>query len=418
MTQITRWFLLILAAAVFHGAPVFAASANQSQKDKDTALIRAALIGDAQVAQALITAGADVNAQDPVFGQTALMWAASSGNAAVVKALLAAGADAGAVNMDGKTAADLAWGGARRALTHAAAPQPAARLPLSASKESMAQELALLSRKIEDLEERKASAPSFHSDVDTPSYHLQEDENKFALIIGVGRYKSLPPALFADRDAQAMRRFVLALGYPKRHVISLENSNATGADISAYLESWLPQNIGGKSELLVYFAGHGSPNPENGESYLVPWDADPDFIQQTGYPLSRLYSRLAKLKARRIVVALDSCFSGAGGRSVLAPGTRPLITGIKDVLPGSAKILVLSAVSGDEIAGVDQRQGHGLFTYYFLKGLNKSKGLSTIKSLYDYLKPQVMEWARLDNRKQIPEILPPGEIKRAARFGL
>lgn len=42
--------------------------------------------------------------------------------------------------------------------------------------------------------------------------------------------------------------------------------------------------------------------------------------------MKSLYHNLGQLKAKRVVVALDSCFSGAGGRSVLASGVKPLVT--------------------------------------------------------------------------------------------
>ena len=41
----------------------------------------------------LISAGANVNAVEPVKGQTALMWAAAEGHSDVVQALIAGGAD-------------------------------------------------------------------------------------------------------------------------------------------------------------------------------------------------------------------------------------------------------------------------------------------------------------------------------------
>ena len=69
---------------------------------------------------------------------------------------------------------------------------------------------------------------------------------------------------------------------------------------------------------LVYLSGHGAPDPKSGAAYIVPWDGDPNFLETTAYPVSRLYQKLGALKAREIVVALDSCFSGAN----LARGRR------------------------------------------------------------------------------------------------
>ncbi|MCX8023253.1 MAG: hypothetical protein N2745_10835, partial [Syntrophorhabdaceae bacterium] len=71
-------------------------------------------------------------------------------------------------------------------------------------------------------------------------------------------------------------------------------------------------------------------------------------------------------------VKLDSCFSGAGGRSVLAKGARPLVimSDIKTIPPNMA---VLSATQGTQISVSSPEKGHGIFTYYFLKALKDGK---------------------------------------------
>ena len=64
-----------------------------------------------------------------------------------------------------------------------------------------------------------ALAPSIRSDVDTPSYRLSERPDDFALIIGVEKYSNdLPDAQFAERDAEAVKKHLLALGYPERNI--------------------------------------------------------------------------------------------------------------------------------------------------------------------------------------------------------
>jgi uncharacterized caspase-like protein len=136
----------------------------------------------------------------------------------------------------------------------------------------------------------------------------------------------------------------------------------------------------------------------------VPWDGDPKYLENTGYPIARLYEKLEALKAKEIVVALDACFSGAGGRSVLAKGIRPLVLRVDAGIGDSDRLVVLSAAGGDEVTGTDEAQGHGLFTYYFLKGLNESRGKGSMRSLYDYLSPKVQDAARKDNREQMPQL--------------
>ena len=77
--------------------------------------------------------------------------------------------------------------------------------------------------------------------------------------------------------------------------------------------------------------------------------------------------------------------------------------------PSSGKLIAFSAAKSDQEAGVLKDQGHGLFTYYFLKGLNKGavhQGHVTIAGLYRYLDRRVTDKANLDNRSQTPEIEP------------
>lgn len=242
-----------------------------------------------------------------------------------------------------------------------------------------------------------------NSEVDAPKYRLDADDAKVAVVIGVEKYSSLPAAEYAERDARAVREHLRSLGYADRNVALLTGDQAGRASIEKYIESWLPARVNEKSSVFVYFSGHGAPEPTKGQAYLVPWDGDPKFLQNTGYPLSRLYEKLGTLKAKQIVVALDACFSGAGGRSVLAKGLRPLVTNIQaSALP--ANVVVLSASAADEVTGTDEKQGHGLFTYFLLKGLNDNAGTPTVKALYDFVSPKVQDAARLDNRDQTPQL--------------
>jgi len=252
-------------------------------------------------------------------------------------------------------------------------------------------------------------AKTFDSDIDRPGYSLDEKSANYAVVVGVENYQNLPPAEFAGRDAKAVRAHLHALGYPAANIILLTDSQATGTKIKSYVESWLPRNVKPDSKVFFYFSGHGAPDSETKQAYLVPWDADSQFLAQTGYPLKRLYQQLNSLKAKEIVVAMDSCFSGAGGHSVLAKGARPLISHIETANASElGKVVVLAAAGGDEITGGEDRQGHGLFTYYLLKGLNEKAGQGTVGQLYDYLKPKVEAAARQSNRNQTPQLVGAG----------
>ena len=246
------------------------------------------------------------------------------------------------------------------------------------------------------------------SDVDAAPPPRAERPDDFALVIGIEEYQSLPKADYGVRDAEAARRHLAALGVPERNIVSLTGPAATVGKLKSYLQEWLPRNVKPASTVFVYYSGHGAPDPASGDAYLVPWDGDPMFLSSTALPLKQVYGDLAKLKAKRVVVALDACFSGAGGRSVLAKGARPLVVKVDEAVPASDKLTVFAAASGSEITGSLDEQGHGIFTYYFLKGLSgaarSASGAVTPKSLYDYLKPRVEDEARRQNREQTPTL--------------
>ncbi|MDE2040356.1 MAG: caspase family protein [Elusimicrobia bacterium] len=258
----------------------------------------------------------------------------------------------------------------------------------------------------------RPSNPEIVSDVDTPSYSGPENGRDLAVVVGVEHYSNLPKAEFADRDARAVSEHLRALGYPPRNILLLIDQEATRASLARALNSWLPNRVGEDSTVFFYYSGHGAPDVKTDQAYLVPVDGDPEDLTDTAYPVNELYRKLDALKAKHVVVALDSCFSGAGGRSVLAKGVRPLVTKIQFANLAPGKVVSLSASKGDEISGTLAKQGHGLFTYYLLKGLNGAaldhSGHVTLDGLYDYLAPKVEDAARLQNRDQTPQLMPGG----------
>ena len=251
-----------------------------------------------------------------------------------------------------------------------------------------------------------APALSPQSDIDLPKTGLSQKPDDFALVIGIEKYSNdLPDAQFAERDAAAAKNHLLALGYPERNIKLLTGQRATGTSLASYIEDWLPRMAKPDSTVFFYFSGHGAPS-EAGQAYIVAWDGNPNFLEKSAYPLKKLYAQLGSLKAKQVIVALDSCFSGTGGRSILAEGTRPLVNQVDTSVGSGGKITLFAAASPKEVTATLKEQGHGIFTYYFLKGLGgeaKGKdGSITAQGLYQYLKPKVQDAASRQNRDQTP----------------
>ncbi|MGH6821796.1 MAG: caspase family protein, partial [Methylocella sp.] len=264
-----------------------------------------------------------------------------------------------------------------------------------------------------------AAAPSPRSDVDfPPTIRVKPRPAAYAVVIGVEQYRNhLPQAAFAAQDAKVIGAYLShVMGYREEHIAVLLNDKAAKADLEKYIEHWLPRRVERDASVFIYFSGHGAPDAKTSEAYLVPYDGDPAFLEATGYPLKRLYDQLRKLSAKEIVVILDACFSGAGGRSVIAKGLRPVGISVEHQVLAGGNIAVLSASSGQQAAGTYEQQGHGLLTYFVLKGLRgeadqNEDGAIELAELYRYVKPEIEVKARRDlNLEQTPQLLGASEL--------
>jgi hypothetical protein len=301
----------------------------------------------------------------------------------------------------------------------AAAESIAAALENSAKFISMSPEIqAYASEKVGYSIATASAAPEQHasgtSDVDVlPTAAVKTQKDSYAIVIGIEQYRQkLPKADFAVQDAQTMARYLTTvMGYPEENVVTLLNDRALKSDFEKYFGKWLGNNVEKDSTVFIYFSGHGAPDPKTGGAYLVPYDGDPTFIAETGYPLKRMYAALEKLPAKKVIVALDSCFSGAGGRSVIAKGARPLVMNLQTDTPTSKNMTVMSASSGSQISSTYTEKGHGLFTYFLLKGIKTEDvvnpdGSINIDDLFAYLQPRVERIARKQyNNEQTPQLM-------------
>lgn len=246
-------------------------------------------------------------------------------------------------------------------------------------------------------------------DVDAPPrVTVKTDPDAFAVVVGVEKYRQagIPAVDFAERDARAMHTYLTqAMGYDPKNVVMLIGGDATKTDFEKTFGKWLMNRVDAKSRVFVYYAGHGAPNPTTGEGFLMPYEADPSYVDETAYPVARLYAELAKLPAKSVTVVLDACFSGQGQRSLVAQGTRPLVMVKQAKAPEG--LLVIAAASGTQISASDHAAKHGLLTYHLLAGLKgpadaDKDGRITAAEAFGYARPAVERAARLQNVEQTP----------------
>lgn len=255
-------------------------------------------------------------------------------------------------------------------------------------------------------------------DVDeVPQLAKKENKEAIAIIIGIEDYKYAPPATFANSDATIFYKYARnVLGIPERNIYIRINEDATKGEFDKIFgeNGWIQKRIvKDKSDIIIYFSGHGAPSIKTGKPYIVPYDGDPNYAELTAYPLSTFYRNLNKLGAKSVTVFLDACFSGVSrdGAMLLADARPFSIVKIPRPVEG---ITVFTSASGTQISSGYKEKRHGLFTYYLLKGLqgnadlNGDKKIMT-KELAKYINENVEEQARYLDREQTPTVINPGE---------
>ena len=222
-----------------------------------------------------------------------------------------------------------------------------------------------------------------------------------AVIIGNRAYSGDTPEVdYAYNDADAIKRYVIdVLGYREGNIIDLRDATlgdlrrvfGTKEDPRGQLLNRLRR---GRSDVVVFYSGHGVPGLRDKRGYLLPVDGDPNLAENTAYPLDVLQANLADLPARSVQLYLDACFSGNSAGGMLQSATSGI--GISARLPRAAgnNFAMLTAAAGDEVASWDREAEMGLFTKNLLEALNgkadregygNGDGMVTLSEVKTYL---------------------------------
>jgi uncharacterized caspase-like protein len=252
-------------------------------------------------------------------------------------------------------------------------------------------------------------------DVDIP-YTGRTVKNRFALIIGNEDYRKFQTGLqsdqnvlFARNDALVFKEYAMrTLGVLEKHAFVL--TDATRGQMSREIERITElAKLTPNAEIIFYYAGHGLPDLETYESYLVPVDVTASNLDDA-IKLRDLYSKLASSKASKIIVILDACFSGGGrGENGLLAARTVKIRPKSDIVEGN--IVAFTATSGKEVSLPFESQSHGLFTYYLLKKLQETEGSITLDELGQHLENEIPKASLLENGVlQRPQVLVSPEL--------
>lgn len=245
-------------------------------------------------------------------------------------------------------------------------------------------------------------------DKDIPSL-ARENSNRYALIIGNEDYSTHQrdltteaDVLYARNDASAFYEYSQkTLGIPQRNIIL--SLDATSAEMRQGLlkMNLIAKNTNGEAEFFVFYAGHGLPDEETKEPYLVPVDVSGKFIK-LGIPLVEFYKTLAEFPTKKTTVFIDACFSGGARNQGLYASRGVRVTPKNEMLKGN--MVVFSASSGEESALPYTDKQHGIFTYYLLQKLKESQGNLTYKDLSQFIEQKVsLESVIINSKEQHPK---------------
>ena len=274
---------------------------------------------------------------------------------------------------------------------------------------------------LQDLEIDVRKKIDVRQDIPRAAY---SNSNAVGVVIGIAKYAdpTLPPVKYAKHDAQVVREYLVkTFGYDPKSILPRDpNQLMTAGTLKTLIKNRLPAYVKkGKSDVFIYYSGHGAPKTETQQGFLVPYDCDPNHINtDNAYRLQDFREDLSRIESRSLTVVLDACFSGmTGDGQMLIRNISPILLRSLNIstLPtqSNSPWIVLTSTAQDRVSNWYPEKQHSMFTYFFLKGLQGAADLNrdrriTVSELEAYLINEddgVPYWSnRIHGRRQTPQV--------------
>ena len=248
--------------------------------------------------------------------------------------------------------------------------------------------------------------------------------DRWAVLIGVENYadSNVTQLNYSVDDVDALRKVLIDhAGYKDENILVLKDEEATAAKVRSTLGTWLPRQVSDEDMVLIYFSGHGGAEPsirgnvkDGTEKYMMLCDSLADDMYGTAIPMSELARIFGRIRADKLLFAMDSCYSGAtsqadGGKGVMREGMKAI--GLSDeylnALTGSSGTVVLTASKASEVSMESKALGMGVFTHFLCQALrgagdSDSDGLISVVELFQFLNRSVPDAAKQMGSSQHP----------------
>lgn len=215
--------------------------------------------------------------------------------------------------------------------------------------------------------------------------------DSWAVVVGIDDYAKWPKLKHAVHDAEDVRKtLVERLGFDAAKVILLKDGEATRKGIlDTFHERFGDGKLKRDDRLFVFYAGHGATVQQGSREvgYIVPADADPKQTGTDAISMGEIQAIATSVAAKHVFFVMDACYSGLG----LTRG------GAGNYLRDNAKRMarqMLTAGGADQEVADDGPEGHSVFTWTLLQGLQgkadlNGDGLITATELAAYVAPAV-----------------------------
>jgi hypothetical protein len=209
----------------------------------------------------------------------------------------------------------------------------------------------------------------------------------YALLVGVGTTAYSPWALpVTVKDVQAVRKVLTdptLCGYPDddTHVRLRHDQSATRAAMLDGL-AWLKAQAASDPEatVVVFYSGHGWLDHASGHYYLIPYDTKPHNIPASALAGEDFTKALREVKARRLLVIIDSCHAQGMATSKESATPVDLPAGLTQAAATESKGLLEALKQGEGRAVFTSSRGHqvswvrsdgslSVFTHHLLEAL-------------------------------------------------
>jgi len=246
------------------------------------------------------------------------------------------------------------------------------------------------------------------------------DPTTWALLVGISKYQNqnITTLRFPAADATSIRDALQdnTLGnLPADHIRLLTDDQATAANITDAIDSFLKPNVKPGDQVLVFLAGHGVAKGVglDAKGYLLPTDVKgltTAALESSAVSLKSFTSKLGQLPAGQFVIFMDACREdptpgrGAKGNALSDVISRGAIVVPQDTTQPASSAAFFACSIGQR-AFEDPSLSHGVFTYWILDGIRtaaipkKPDGIIDMGLLSSYVRDKVTTWAKQTTEK-------------------